>query len=100
MTQGDLFVAMEWGFKACERGLNIQAATAEFKRFLNPVKVGDVAKDDPVGEFHRQRGCCDGSDPSGCFRRQRETEEATTEEERQRRRIQRSGPRGEFEGTE
>jgi hypothetical protein len=29
-------LAMEWGFKACERGLNLQAAQAEYRKLFEP----------------------------------------------------------------
>lgn len=55
---------------------------------------------DAVARFHREKGCCDGTDPTGCFRRRQEDERALAEEIKARRRAERAGPRSEFEGTE
>lgn len=55
---------------------------------------------DPVAEFHRSRGCCDGSDPSGCHRRQNEEREAAAKAEREARRVERETTRDEYAGTE
>lgn len=49
--------------------------------------------------FHNERGCCDGSNPSECFR---SSEIARIEAENERRKKARRpvNPRNEFEGTE
>lgn len=56
-----------------------------------------------AAEFHRQRGCCDGSDLRACWEaRNREHEEhmKRKRELREREKRARSNPFSEYEGTE
>jgi hypothetical protein len=39
MKMGDRYMCMEWGFRASERGLNLQAARLEFQKLME-VEVG------------------------------------------------------------
>lgn len=48
---------------------------------------------DPVKAFHIGKGCCDGSDPSGCYNRQLKAEVERKVEERR-------ATRNEYYGTE
>lgn len=52
---------------------------------------------DPAGDYHRSKGCCDGTDPSGCYRRQ---EEAAADERIRKRVEAREIDRNEYSGTE
>jgi hypothetical protein len=55
---------------------------------------------DPVAEFHRQKGCCDGSDPSGCHRRKEAERIESERQTREAARIQRAIESDEYYGTE
>lgn len=52
---------------------------------------------DPVGDFHRQRGCCDGTDPNACYKARQERE---SELLAQSKRKPRENVSDEFEGTD
>jgi hypothetical protein len=64
------------------------------------VKDAPISAIDPVGEFHRGKGCCDGTDPSGCHRRKLEREEAERQEAARAKAIQAKPGPHEYDGTE
>lgn len=66
-------------------------------RFISDFVARDIG--DPVGDFHRSRGCCDGSDPSGCHRRRTDEQEAAAKAEREARRVERETALDEYAGT-
>jgi hypothetical protein len=56
---------------------------------------------DVVGEYHRSRGCCDGSDPNACFDRQQKAhKEADEKAKAERQAKRRSGWVDEFDDTD
>jgi hypothetical protein len=50
--------------------------------------------------FHKERGCCDGSNPSLCFQQREAARIEAEQKEREAKRKIRENPRGEFDGTE
>lgn len=58
-----------------------------------------------VARHHVERGCCDGTDPAGCWRRREEEQRQREAEQREARRIERerarsNRPADEYAGTE
>jgi hypothetical protein len=65
------------------------------------VKVKDAPPPvDPVRQFHLDKGCCDGSDPSGCHRRKTAEAEAARLEARETKRRERAIEKDEYFGCE
>jgi len=67
------------------------------------VLIPKFLADNAVAEFHRQRGCCDGSDPRACWEARNREQEAHMQarrEERERQKRSKRNPFSEYEGTE
>lgn len=83
-------------FTADNKGPLYDALTQIARKIENDLKPAG----DPVGDFHRSKGCCDGSDPSGCWNAQREAELAEQQKARENARRERAIAADEYAGAE